>query len=47
MIMKKNDTLDLNVLMEEAIHSGFPLDQLAFSLQQHMAPRVLQSCGVS
>jgi hypothetical protein len=41
------DTLDLNVLMEEAIYSGFPLDQLAFSLQQHMAPRVLQSNGVS
>ena len=39
------DTLDLCVLMEEAIYCQFPLSQIAFSLQQHMAPRVLQSDG--
>ena len=41
------DTLDLRVLMIEAIHTNFPLGPMAFSLQQHMAPRVLQANGMS
>jgi len=41
------DTLDLRVLMVEAIFTRFPLGPMAFSLQQHMAPRVLQANGMS
>ncbi len=41
------DTVDLKTLMTEAIHSGFPISQLAFALQQHLAPRVLQACKQS
>ena len=41
------DTLDLQVLMIEAIKADFPLGPMAFSLQQHMAPRVLQANGLS
>jgi len=41
------DTMDLRVLMVEAIHTDFPLGPMAFSLQQHMAPRVLQANGCS
>ena len=33
--------------MVEAIHTDFPLGQMAFALQQHMAPRVLQASGAS
>ena len=39
------DTLSIQTLMEEAIHTGFPIDKLCFALQQHLAPRVLQSSG--
>jgi hypothetical protein len=41
------DTVDLKTLMTEAIHSGVPISQLAFALQQHLAPRVLQACKQS
>ena len=44
---KNFDTLDLSVLMEGAVYTDFPLAPLAFSLQQHMAPRVLQANGGS
>ena len=37
------DTLDINKLMVNAILCEFPLDQMAFALQQHMAPRVIQA----
>ena len=45
MILKKNDSLDLVVLMERAILEGFPLQSLYFSLIQHAAPRALQAKG--
>jgi hypothetical protein len=41
------DTLDLLTVMLQAIRTGFPLDRLAFALQQHIAPRVLQANGYS
>jgi len=41
------DTVDLQTLMVEAINNKFPLSQLVFALQQHMAPRVLQACKQS
>ena len=39
------DTLDLKVLMTEGILTKFPLGPMAYALQQHMAPRVLQANG--
>ena len=40
-------TLELIVLMHEAVFPYFPLPPLACALQQHMAPRVLQAHGGS
>lgn len=41
------DTMDLETIINEAFATKFPLGPLAFSLQQHMAPRVLQANGCS
>jgi len=41
------DTLDIEQLMVESIHTNFPLERMAYALQQHIAPRVLQSNGCS
>ena len=41
------DTLDVRQLMIESIYEEFPLDTLAYALQQHLAPRVLQVNGCS
>ena len=40
-------TMDLETIINEAFATKFPLGPLAFSLQQHMAPRVLQANGCS
>ena len=41
------DTLDVRQLMIESIYEEFPIDKLAYALQQHLAPRVLQVNGCS
>ena len=41
------DTLDLTTVMVESVCTGFPQKQLAYALQQHMAPRVVQANGRS
>ena len=41
------DTLDIETLMVEAVHTDFPLRKLCFALQQHLAPRILQANGNS
>ncbi len=41
------DTIDIEVLLEEAIAAGFPPADLCLALQQHLAPRVIQANGYS
>ena len=41
------DTLDISVLMQQGIDTNFPLGPMAYALQQHLAPRVLQANGFS
>lgn len=41
------DTLDLSELLVQAAYTEYPLDQLVYALQQHLAPRVLQTKGMS
>ena len=44
---RKSATLDIETVIDEAVATNFPISQLAFSLQQHVAPRVLQVRGCS
>ena len=39
------DTLDIQTILQEAIHTDFPLAKLCFAMMQHLAPRVLQPNG--
>ena len=39
------DTMDVPSLLVAGINHNFPLSWMAFALQQHLAPRVLQACG--
>ena len=39
------DTIDLQILMHKAIGLEFPIIDLALTLQQHPAPRVIQCSG--
>ena len=41
------DALDVETVIDEAVATNFPISQLAFSLLQHVAPRVLQVRGCS
>ena len=41
------DRIDVLTLLTNAIKCGFPTVQLAFSLQQHLAPRLIQANGFS
>ena len=41
------DTMDIEVLVHEAIKNNFPIAELTLALQQHLAPRVVQVAGVS
>ena len=36
------DTLDISTLLQEAIFNAFPAGPMAFAMQQHLAPRVIQ-----
>ena len=39
------DTIDIPTLVSQAIHTQFPMRELAFAIQQHLAPRVIQVSG--
>ncbi len=41
------DTIDIEVLLEEAMAADFPPADLCLALQQHLAPRVIQANGFS
>ncbi len=41
------DTLDIPILLAEAIAVSFPIRKLAFLIQQHIAPRLIQAGGFS
>ena len=41
------DTIDLNILLREAILLAYPPVELILALQQHLAPRVIQASGFS
>ncbi len=41
------DTLDVETLLKEAIHTEFPAAELSLALLQHMAPRIIQVAGYS
>ena len=41
------DTVDLEILIDKLIDNGYPLHEANMSLQQHMAPRILQCEGFS
>ena len=46
-VEKYFDALNISVLMREGQATGFPLGPMAYALQQHLAPRVLQANGFS
>lgn len=39
------DTIDLEILMQQATEHNFPIVDLAYTMQQHMAPRIIQCDG--
>ena len=39
------DSIDIPILLQEAIHCNFPPQLLSFLLQQHLAPRAIQANG--
>jgi len=39
------DTIDLEILMQKALEHNFPIIDLALTMQQHMAPRIIQCDG--
>ena len=39
------DTIDIPTLVSQAIHTQSPMRELAFAIQQHLAPRVIQVSG--
>ena len=39
------DTIDINILLEQALYSEYPTTSLLLALQQHLAPRVIQVSG--
>ncbi len=41
------DTLDIEVLVQEAFNNNFPLQELVLALMQHLAPRIIQVSGCS
>lgn len=41
------DTINISKLLEEAVYCKFPFKQMSFALQQHLAPRMLQTNGYS
>ncbi len=41
------DTMDVPILIQEAAAVKYPLDTLSISMQQHLAPRVIQANGFS
>ena len=41
------DTVDISLLLEEAVFTRFPFVILAYLIQQHVAPRVIQANGFS
>ena len=41
------DTIDIKILIQNALDEGFPPVMLALVLQQHLAPRVIQANGFS
>ena len=41
------DSIDIELLLHEAIQLDFPADILVMALQQHLAPRVIQAQGYS
>ena len=44
---KSLDNIEISTLLEKAVYIRFPASKMAFSLQQHLAPRVLQVGGES
>ena len=36
------DTININALLTEALHSDYPPVHLAFAMQQHLAPRIIK-----
>ena len=46
-IEKFFDTIDIELLLREAIELDFPPDILILALQQHLAPRIIQAEGYS
>ena len=41
------DTIDIPILLNQAIKNQFPATELSLALQQHLAPRVIQVAGFS
>ena len=41
------DTMDIEILIREAIANDFPLAELLLALLQHLSPRIIQVSGVS
>ena len=41
------DTIDIPILLDQAIRNHFPATELFLALQQHLAPRVIQVAGFS
>lgn len=39
------DTIDLEILMQKTIEHNFPIVDLAYTMQQHTAPRIIQCDG--
>jgi len=39
------DTIDINILLEQALYSEYPTTSLSLAVQQHLAPRVIQVSG--
>ena len=44
-VAKYFDSINIPVLIQRCEEIGFPFDQLALAMQNHRAPRVLQSGG--
>ena len=39
------DTIDINILLEQALYSEYPTTSICLAMQQHLAPRVIQVSG--
>ncbi len=39
------DTLNVSILLSEAIHTRYPPIEMAMAIQQHTAPRIIKLCN--